>query len=357
MSPPRTTVARWPRARRLLGGLAILTAVVLGAAPAAAREPVALIFDTDLGNDVDDAMALSVIHALQTRAECRLLAVTLTKDNEHAIRFVDLLNTFYGRGDVPIGVVSGGVLPGDGKYVRQVATAEDGGRLRYPHDRLDREAVPDAVTLLRRTLAAQPDGSVVIAQVGFSTNLAGLLRSGPDDISPLDGKALVAAKVRLLSAMAGAFTEELRKKRFREYNVVQDVASAQTVFHEWPTPIVASGWEIGHAIMHPAKSMQDDYGYVTHHPLREAYDYYRGLANAQPTYDLTSVLYAVRPDRGYFDLSSPGRIVVADDGFTSFQPEANGPHRYMTVTPEQVAAVREAQAMLCSQPPCTAGAR
>jgi len=38
--------------------------------------PVAIIYDTDIGNDVDDALALGVIHALQSRGECELLAVT-----------------------------------------------------------------------------------------------------------------------------------------------------------------------------------------------------------------------------------------------------------------------------------------
>jgi inosine-uridine nucleoside N-ribohydrolase len=294
-------------------------------------------------------MALSMIHALESRGECKLLAVTLTKDNEHALRFVDLLNTFYGRGGVPIGVVAGGVLPGDGKYLRQVATAADNGQLRYRHDLKRRDDAPEAVRLLRATLAAQPNGSVVMVQVGFSTNLASLLRSGPDDASPLEGKALVERKVRLLSAMAGAYTEELAAKK--EFNVVRDLAAAQTVFHEWPIPIVASGWEIGNAVKHPARSMQEDYSYVAHHPLREAYDYYRGLANDQPTYDLTSVLYAVRPDRGYFTLSEPGRIVVQDDGTTRFRPNPSGLHRYLRVTPEQIVRVREAQAMLCSQPP------
>ncbi|MGE0610267.1 MAG: nucleoside hydrolase, partial [Pirellulales bacterium] len=35
------------------------------------REPVRLIFDTDMGNDIDDALALGVIHALQSRGECQ----------------------------------------------------------------------------------------------------------------------------------------------------------------------------------------------------------------------------------------------------------------------------------------------
>jgi inosine-uridine nucleoside N-ribohydrolase len=313
------------------------------------REPVRLIFDTDLGNDVDDALALGMIHAFQSRAECRLLAVTVTKDNPYAAAFIDLLNTFYGRPDVPIGTVRNGKTPQDGKYVRKVAEAEDHGRPRYPHQLKSGAGAPEAVAVLRQVLAAQPDGSVVMVQVGFSTNLARLLDSRGDAASPLPGKELVQRKVRLLSAMAGAFGPGDRRRK--EYNIITDLPAARKLFAEWPTPIVASGWEIGNAIKHPARSMRDDYGYVAHHPLREAYAYYRGLENDQPTFDLTSVLYAVRPDRGYFDLSPPGRIIVDEDGTTSFQEDPRGRHRYLKVTPEEIVRVREAQAMLCSQPP------
>lgn len=329
-----------------------IAAALVAAAPAVGGgEPVPLIFDTDMGNDVDDAMALAMIHALESRGECKLLAVTVTKDNPYSAPFVDLLNTFYGRGDVPIGVVRDGVTPEEGKYIRRVAAAEDDGKPRYPHDLTHDTGAPHAVTVLRDVLADQPDGSVVVVQVGFSTNLAALLRSGPDRGSALDGRTLVERKVRLLSIMAGAFTQELAAKHFLEYNIRRDVDSARELFAEWPAPIVASGWEIGNAIKHPARSMRDDYGYVEHHPLREAYGYYRGLENDQPTYDLTSVLYAVRPDRGYFDLSPPGRILVEDDGFCRFDVDPSGPHRHLMATPEQVARVREAQALLCSQPP------
>ena len=54
-----------------------------------AAEPVKLIFDTDIGNDVDDVLALGLIHALQSRGQCELLAVTITKDQPLAAEFVD----------------------------------------------------------------------------------------------------------------------------------------------------------------------------------------------------------------------------------------------------------------------------
>ena len=345
-----------PACRRFLPVvLALLALPAAAAAEETCPKPVAMIFDTDIGNDVDDAMALAVIHSLVSRGECELLAVTVTKDNPYAGPCADLLNTFYGRPDIPIGMVRQGMAPQDGKYIRQLATAADGGKPRYPHD-LERSAdAPEAVHLLRKTLASRPDGSVALVQVGFSTNLARLLDSKPDDVSPLDGKSLIQQKVNLLSIMAGAFTPELAAKHFCEYNVKIDVPNARKVIHEWPTPVVFSGWEIGHAIQYPPDSVQQDYCYVEHHPVAHAYDLYRGRKNQQPTHDLTSVLYAVRPDRGYFDLSPPGRVVVEDDGFVRFQPQENGSHRFLIATPEQVVRVREALVMLCSEPPTKVG--
>jgi len=63
------------------------------------------------------------------------------------------------------------------------------------------------------------------------------------------------------------------------------------------------------------------------------------------------VLHALRPDRDYFGLSQPGRVVVLDDGETRFEPAADGPHRYLTLTPEQVIRTTETLVQLSSQPP------
>ena len=79
-----------------------------------------MIFDTDMGNDIDDAIALAVLHALQTHGEAQLLAVTVTKDHELAGPFVDGINTFYGRGEIPIGVVDQGATPDVGRYLELI---------------------------------------------------------------------------------------------------------------------------------------------------------------------------------------------------------------------------------------------
>jgi inosine-uridine nucleoside N-ribohydrolase len=339
---------------RILSVFAVLVAVTTTLAAAETRpthSPVSIIFDTDMGNDIDDALALAMLHALESQGECKLLAVTITKDNRYAAPFVDIINTFFGRGEIPIGIVRKGVTPDDGTFIRQVATAEDKGQLRYPHKLRDGRDAQEATKLLRKVLASQPDSSVAIIQVGFSTNLARLLDSKPDEVSPLDGVALVKKKVRLLSVMGGRFTPMPDGTRFGEYNIATDVQSARHLVQQWPTPIVFSGYEVGESILFPGSSIEHDYGYVQHHPVAEAYCLMMKMPYDRPTWDLTSALYAVRSDTGYFGLSPSGRVTVEDDGVTQFQPEANGPHRFLTVDQEQRNRTLDLFVKLCSTQP------
>lgn len=319
--------------------LRFLLLLVLLALVASAREPVRVIFDTDMGNDIDDALALAVLHGLESRGEAKLLAVTLTKDNRFAAPFVDLVNTFYGRGEIPVGAVRNGKTPEDSAMIRVPCERRRAdGTLLYPRRIEDGAEAPEAVALLRRVLAGQPDGSVVIVQVGFSTNLARLL-----DVD----RALVARKVRLLCAMAGHFpTGE------PEYNVKIDLPASKKVFGEWPSPVVASGFEIGDSILYPAASIEKDFAYVDHHPVADAYRSYQKMPYDRPTWDLTAALYAVRPDRGYFSLSPPGRITVDNEGKTAFVADPAGKQRYLVVNQTQRVKTLEALVQLASQPPC-----
>jgi purine nucleosidase len=335
--------------------------------------PVNVIFDTDMWSDIDDALALAMLHALQDRNEIHLVAVTVSTDEKWCAPYVDLLNTFYGHAGIPIGVVHNGMnteafrkkIPEQTwpvtEYTRLLSQRTNKeGSLVYPHRMTDGAQAPEAVWLLRKTLAAQPDGSVVVIQVGYSTNLARMLDSGADALSTLSGRDLVRRKVRFLSIMAGNFgTSKLGGTTFPkgapEFNVRADVAAAQKLFADWPTPIVASGFEIGITMLFPARSIEEDYSYVKNHPIAETYRVYSNELKAWPhdhlTCDLTSVLYAARPDRDYFSLSKPGKISVLEDGSPRFKEAEGGSHRYLILGGQQKARTLEAMVMLASQPP------
>lgn len=337
----------------LAGFCLILLAASLGWCESSAPTkpaPVKVIFDTDIGNDVDDVLALSMLHALQTRGDCELLAVTITKPDELAGPFVDAINTFYGRPGVPIGFTRSGLKNDPSKFLN-LAEVKDGGKLRYPH-RLKRSSdAPPATELLRKVLSRQPDHSVTLIQVGYFSNLAALLETPGDKSSELGGPDLIKAKVKLLSVMAGAFTTIDRNQHYLEYNVTQDLPAARKLAANWPTPIVWSGFEIGIAVPYPAVSIERDFSYVAHHPAAEAYCLYNPPPHERPTWDLTAVLYGVLSDRGYFSLSDPGTVTVEQDGFTRFAVSPNGRDRFLVLSREQAPRVREALVQLSSQPP------
>jgi hypothetical protein len=70
----------------------------------------------------------------------------------------------------------------------------------------------------------------------------------------------------------------------------------------------------------------------------------------RPTWDLTAVLYACRPDLEYFGLSEPGVAAVLPNGSVSFEARPDGRHRYLKLDEVQRARVYEAQIALASQP-------
>ena len=361
--------------------VAALAAIVLGAVvasgPAQAREagPTRVILDTDMWGDIDDALALAMLHALQDRGEASILAVTSSTDDRWCAAYVDLLDTAYGRPGIPVGLVRNGVKPparwaggsapmdaGAPMYTEYVAKLRKlDGAAKFPRSLTYGDDAPEAVALLRKTLVAQPDASVVVVAIGFSTNLARLLASGPDAASPLKGRDLVRRKVRLLSIMAGRFADarvgdEVLLKSRPEYNIRKDIPSAQALFRDWPTPIVASGAEVGFTLRVKGTEIERRFARDPDHPIPITYRYmdrtYRsatapsGMLHDHKTFDLTSVLYAVRPDGGYFSLSGPGAITVLPDGVARFDAIELGSARYLTLDDGQRARAMEAMTAL-----------
>jgi len=287
-----------------------------------------VIFDTDVGSDVDDVLALAMLHALTDRGECELIGVLLTNANPSALPYIRMLNQFYGRGDLPVGAavkdLKGG--NGDGFMAAVLQTMHYAGGGAF-------DPAPD---LLRRLLKNSPD-KVVIVESGFSTNLAALLAS-PADI------ALVRQKVALVVAMAGNFAEGVP-----EYNIRIDVESAKAVYQRWPTPIVFSGLEVGRDLLYPAASVEHDFSWASPHPVAESYRVYRKMPYDRPTWDLTAVLEAVRPSR-YFARSENGIVSVDADGTTHFTA-GGGDRQYLRLDPARRAEILSVLELLASEPP------
>ncbi|QDT02246.1 Inosine-uridine preferring nucleoside hydrolase [Rubripirellula lacrimiformis] len=329
----------------------IVTFLALACTGTIARCQTPIIFDTDITGDVDDVLALAMLHTLSDNKECELRAVTISKIHPLTGRMVDAVNTFYGRPNIPIGVTRDAQVR-DSKYLAMVDTRDE-GKLRYPHDVTGNDELPDATQVLRRTLASSEDHSVVMVQVGLAANLADLVESKADDISDLSGRELIQQKVREVQVMAGAFQTIDGKTHFLEANVRNGIQSMQRFADQWPNdvPVIWSGFEIGIALPYPRQSIARDFAYTPHHIVREAYLLYCGPNHDRPSWDLTSVLDAVRPDGNFFGRSQPGRVSVEDDGFVRFTPNEEGRDRYLTMTADQQKHVLKTLQTLVSQPP------
>ncbi|TAE51850.1 MAG: nucleoside hydrolase [Bacteroidetes bacterium] len=299
--------------------------IALGLALAGCRssgdraEPVRVIFDTDMGPDFDDVGALAMLHAFADKGEAEILATLSSNAHPDAAAVISVLNTYFGRPQLPIGSPGGQSAP----YL----TAPNGWtrrlRERHPNAFADSSAAPDAVSIYRKTLAKAPDHSVTIITVGFFTNLHQLLLSPPDAFSPLEGRELVAQKVRHLVSMAGAFPGG------EEYNVKTDSVASSLVARMWPTPILFSGFEIGIRINTGNRLVAEG---DTASPVRDAYAYCLETYGPQPlkdgrfSWDQTAVWAAIRGPEPFWG-TEQGRLTVAVNGIDHWVAAPGLPHR------------------------------
>lgn len=276
-----------------------------------------VIYDTDMGPDVDDVLALAMLHGYQDQGRIELAAVTVSRNSEAGARYSDAVNTFFGHPDIPVGIFRADPSGFDdaGLFVSKATS--------WPHT-LGRGGLPDGYKVQRQVLArAEAEGrDVMIIQTGFSGNTAQLLRSDGDEHSPRPGTELVADTVSLLSVMAGSIDFNMV-----EFNIERDIDSARYLFANWPGRLVMSPFELGNSIHYPYSSITSDYGWTDRHPVREAYEF-RDLdwhQDAPPYYnmkswDLTSVMYAVEPEANWFYVSGAGMVTVDESGKTTFTP-------------------------------------
>jgi pyrimidine-specific ribonucleoside hydrolase len=267
-----------------------------------------------MGPDYDDVGAITLLHALADNGEAIILATIASTQYEGVAGVLNVLNTYFGRPELPIAVPQGkAVTTKDFQHWTDTLLA------RYPHKIKYNREVPGAVALYRKLLAQQPDNSVTIITVGFLTNIAGLLQSPADAYSPLTGLQLVEKKVKHLVSMAGSFPEG------SEFNVREDAASARYAFEHFPRPLIYSGVEIGAQIKTGLPLIHN--ASIRNSPVKDVFRI--GIAAAaedrqgRKSWDQTAVLVGVRGHNPWYTLK-PGRIVVDEKGYNRWAPDGQG---------------------------------
>ncbi|GHV65577.1 nucleoside hydrolase [Bacteroidia bacterium] len=279
---------------------------------------VSIIFDSDLSPDYDDVGALTLLHALADSGEAKIVGTIASNRYYLAGPCIDVINTYYGRGDLPIGAPLAGANEADGHQIKWTESLV----ANYPHKLQSTTDAEDAVKVYRRLLAAAADNSIVIVTVGFLTNMRDLLKSPADELSPLDGKQLIAKKVHHLVSMVGAFPEG------REYNLYIDAKASDFIAKEWPTRILFLGGEIGCKLLTGKRLIASN---IAHTPAKDVFTICLAQDNPEGrcSWDQATTLIAVRGTDRYFN-TVKGHIVVNENGSNTWINDPNGTQEYVT---------------------------
>jgi inosine-uridine nucleoside N-ribohydrolase len=251
-----------------------------------------VIFDTDIGDDIDDAYAFGF---LLRSPEVQVLGVTTAFEDTHlrarlATRFLKAA----GRGEVP--VYEGPRTEGVSHFSQR----------RWAEGSPDR-AYPDAIEFVLKTIRESP-GQITLVAVAPLTNVGALIAK--------DAKTF--GKLKRVVLMGGSVERGYGNKAMpdAEWNIMNDVASAKALFASG-VPLYVMPLDSTQIPLHAARQAEL-FGKKTGmaKALEElTAEWSAAAANRRPPvlFDAVAAAYAVKPE---VCPATVMRIEVDDKGFT-----------------------------------------
>lgn len=282
-----------------------LTLPVQAAVPAAR-----VIFDTDIGDDIDDAYALAL---LLKSPEVRIAGVTTAfGDTQLRARLVTRMLKVTGNAGVP---VFAGPKTSPKTQFSQRQWAEFSPERTYP----------DAIAFMVDTIRRNP-GQVTLISVAPFTNVGALIRKDPATFRKLKRVVIMGGSVN--RGYNGAALDP-------EWNVQCDIPAAQALFNSG-VPLYVMPLD---STMVPLELMQRDA--IAHHgsPMTKALtelteEWANETQRDKPTlFDMVAAAYAVQPD---LCPMTPIRLQVDDKGFTRKVDGAPNAHVCLQSDPEAI---------------------
>ncbi|MEL6672064.1 MAG: hypothetical protein AAFR61_07720 [Bacteroidota bacterium] len=301
-----------------------------------------IILDTDPSADPDDVGCMAMLHNMASLGECEILAIINSTDYKQSSLSISAINQFYRRAAIPVGDYKGYPEKKEAlsrNYDSHLAQV-------YPRNLRSWRDASDGVALYREILASAEPKSITVVIIGTMHNFADLLRSVGDAFSPLDGVALVKAKVAQVVTMGGNFIEGKGHDRtnwggsdllcsYTDWSCLNEDRNAMCryVIEHCPSPFMASGWEVGCGDYHEA-----GYGNVmtgqglkeldTTHILRRSYEYH--FLTRRETDEITrhsndqcALHYAVRGEGANYQAYTEGTITLTTEGVCLWDAEKN----------------------------------
>ncbi len=266
-----------------------------GAYPGAVK----LLLDTDIGNDIDDAVCLAYLLA---RPDCELLGVTTVTAG--ASSRASLASALCRVAGARVPVFPGAERPLSREPLQEPPPQAE-ALARWPHD--TRFPAGEAVGFLRDTIRRYP-GEVTLVTIGPLTNVALLLRTDPAIAGLLGG----------LVSMAGAYGEDSA-----EWNVRCDPEAAAEVYAAGVPGHRCLGLDVTRQVWLPADAFR---ARCTAPLLRAVLDFagtWFATRDRVTFHDPLAAATVFRPELcGYVG----GTVRVEGDGYTRFVA-GPGPHR------------------------------
>jgi len=203
--------------------------------------PIPVLFDTDIGTDIDDA--LSLVYLLR-HPRCELLGVTtVTGEPVRRAMLADAICRRVGREDVPIhSGAADPILIGQMQKVAQQAEVLD----QWPHR--TQFAANTAVGFLRETIRRRP-GEITLLATGPLTNIGLLFRLDPE----------IPRLLRSLVLMNGLFftIPMPRWSGPREWNAYGDPHATAIVYGAPDLNVYAVGLDVTTRCVMPATECRE----------------------------------------------------------------------------------------------------
>ena len=280
-----------------------------------------ILLDTDIGSDIDDAVALAY---LLMQPEAELLGVT-TVSGQSGLRaqMVDVICQAAGR-DIPIipGVESP-LLIENRQPVAQQAT-----RLaNWPHRTVFTQTT--AVDFLARRILSNP-GEVTLLTIGPLTNIALLFALYPETINAL----------KRLVMMCGVFTEKVDNPWKTEWNAMLDPHATEMVYKA-PVAVHRSiGLDVTQQVTMPAKDVKARFTHTILQPILDFSEVWFEEQELMYFHDPLAAVSIFSPEVCQFE---QGLVTVNSDGAagllgkTTFDPAGpEHPHQVaLGVDPER----------------------
>ena len=265
------------------------------------NDTIKVLFDTDIGSDIDDAVALAY-----------LLGITTVSGQP--IERAKLASAICKTAGADIPIIPGHEHRLDGP-TRQPEVPQTSVLPNWQHDSSFERT--DAVQFMAETIRNNPN-EVVLLAVGPMTNVARLFKEHPD----------TAALLKSLHMMIGRFSDS-EDLPTSEWNAHCDPAAAHVVYTTQAPAHTSIGLDVTHQVSMDSKEVKEYF----QHPL------------LKPVYEMSEVWFSARDELRFHDPLAAvtlfddsiceyenGTAIVKrtsdrDDGETIWAPHAKGPHR------------------------------